>query len=87
MSRTVSASSANVALAQASTSQTVMVTSAPGGAIAFIKFGGSSAVSAALTDTPILPGGIYVFTIGNDVTHVAAIGTSGTIYFTTGMGA
>lgn len=66
----------------------IMVTSAPAGTIAFIKFGTSSSVTAvAATDTPILPGSIMVFTIASDTTYVAAIGTSGTtLYFSSGQG-
>lgn len=86
VSRTVTGTSANVALSKASAQQ-VMVTSAAGNSIAFIKFGDSSAVTAAVTDTPILPGTVQVFTISGTATHVAAIGTTGTtLYFTTGDG-
>lgn len=85
VSRTVSGASASVALGAGGGLQ-VMVTSDPANSIAFIKFG-ESAVTAALTDTPILPGTVQVFTIAATTTHVAAIGTAGTLYFTGGDGA
>jgi hypothetical protein len=76
----------SVALAKSGLNQ-VMVTSAAANSIAFIAFG-TSAVTAAVTDTPILPGTVQVFTIPHSVTHVAAIGTaSTTLYFTSGEGA
>jgi len=85
VSRAVTGSSASVALGAGGGLQ-VMVTSAAGNTIAFIKFGTSS-VTAAVTDTPILPGTVQVFTIATTVTHVAAIGTTATtLYFTTGDG-
>lgn len=88
VSLAVTGSTGSVALSKAVLSQ-VMVTSAAANSIAFIKFG-TSAVTAAVTDTPILPGTVQVFTVPNDgtVTHVAAIGTaSTTLYFTVGEGA
>ncbi len=64
-----------------------MVTSGGGNAISFIKFG-SSTVTAAVTDTPILPGTVQTFTLPPGATHAAAIGTSSTtLYFTRGDGA
>jgi len=70
-------------------SRQILVTS--GGAtpvMSFIKFGTSSAVSAATTDTPILPASAQLFTVSADTTHVsvAAGATTGIIYFTTGDG-
>lgn len=82
----VTNSTASVGLTNGALDQQVMVTSAVNNALAFIKFGGTG-VTAAVTDTPILPGAIMVFTIGISVTTVAAIGTSGTtLYFTVGLG-
>jgi len=54
--------------------------------IAFFKFG-TSAVTAATTDTPIGANRDRVFHAG-DATHVAAITSTGTanVYFTTGYG-
>lgn len=90
VSRTVTSSSANVALgtgAGASGTPQVLISSPPGGNIAFIKWGTSSAVTAALTDTPILPGVVMVLTPPAGTTHVAAIGSATTtLYFTTGHG-
>lgn len=84
----VDVTTANVALFKPATTQTVMVTSAPGDSIAFIEFGTSTVVAVAATGTPILPGAIYTFTVPTSTTHVAAIGTSGTaLYFTCGRGA
>lgn len=83
VSRTVSGASANVALTGSGLQ--VMVSSLAANAIAFITFG-TSAVTAALTDTPVLPGTVQVFTIPPGTTHVAAIGTAGTLYLTRGDG-
>lgn len=54
--------------------------------VVFIKFG-TSAVTAALTDLPIPPGGVEVFSVGA-ATHIAGITASGTgtLYATPGMG-
>lgn len=87
VSRSVSSSTANVALAKGSVNQTIMVSSLAANAVAFIEFGDSTVVSVAATGTPILPGAIYIFTVGANVTHVAAIGSAGTLYFTSGRGA
>lgn len=85
VSRAVTGATANVALSDAQSNQ-VMVTSASGNSIAFIKFGASD-VTAAVTDTPILPGTVQVFTKQPSMTTVAAIGTAGTtLYFTSGDG-
>lgn len=88
VSRSITGTSANVALAKTSVPQTIMVTAPPANAIAFIEFGTASTVSAvAATGTPILPGAIMVFSVGPDISYVAAIGTSGsTLYFTCGHG-
>lgn len=66
----------------------VMISTLPGDGVAFINFG-SSTVNAAVTNTPILPGAVYVFTIPPGTTHVAAITGSGTatLYATLGQGA
>jgi hypothetical protein len=86
VSRAVTGTTANVAVSKGSRAQTVMVQSLAGNAIAFIKFGAST-VEAAATDTPILPGQTLFLTVGNDVTHMAAIGTmSTTLYVTSGNG-
>lgn len=86
VNRTVSGSSARVALSQ-SGDQTLMVTSDPSGAIAFIEFGDVTVAAVAATGTPILAGTIMVLTPPAAATHVAAIGSSGTLYFTSGRGA
>lgn len=90
VSRTVTSSSANVALgagAGASGTPQVLITSPAGGNIAFINWGTSASVTAALTDTPILPGTIMVLSPPAGTTHVAAIGSATTtLYFTVGHG-
>lgn len=86
VSRTVSGTTANVALAKGSRAQTIMVSSLAANAIAFVKFGSSTVEAVAANDTPILPGLVYFFTVGNDVTHMAAIGSAGTLYVTSGNG-
>lgn len=87
VSRTVSGTSARVALAKTGSPQTVMVSSPAGNAIAFIEFGDSTVASVAATGMPILPGAIMIFTVAASVTDVAAIGSAGTLYFTCGHGA
>jgi len=55
-------------------------------AICFIKFGASSAVTAAVTDTPILPNAAICMTPPVGTTHIAVIGASGVLYATVGHG-
>ncbi len=83
----LSCSSSNARVALAKSSNTVMVTAPAGGAVTFIKFG-SSTVTAAVTDTPILPGSVQTFSIPPDATYVAGITASSTqtLYFTSGEG-
>lgn len=84
----VTGTTGRVVLAKTGSPQTVMVTSAPGGNIAFIEFGDVTVVSVAATGTPILPGAIMVFAVGAGITNVAAIGSATTtLYFTSGHGA
>lgn len=90
VSRAVTGTTASVALSHATASgptpNSILITSPSANAIAFIKFGDST-VTAVVTDTPILPGIVMVFSIPPATTHVAAIGTSGTtLYFTSGEG-
>jgi len=90
LSATTSSSNAalsNQAAAQNVGGQQCRIAAPAGGSIAFIKFGTSS-VTAAVTDTPILPGSVEMFTIPANATHVAVItGTSTqTLYVTTGYG-
>lgn len=86
VSRTVSGTSARVALAQ-SGDQAVMVTSDTASAIAYIEFGDVTVVAVAATGTPVLPGTIMILTPPAGATNVAAIGSAGTLYFTSGRGA
>ena len=82
-------STANVALPLVARDQ-VMVTNAPGGSLAFVKFGDSTVEADEDTDTPINPGAAYTFTINPSTTHIAAItgtGGSATVYATAGQGA
>lgn len=85
VSVSVSAASSRTALTRASNS--VMVTAPAGGAVCFINFG-SSSVTAAVTDTPILPGSVQVFSPPASATHIAAICASSTqtLYATCGEG-
>ncbi len=93
VSRTVNSGSQRVALAtlgSGSLDQTVMVTSdsaVSSAAIAFIEFGDLTVTAVVGTGTPILPGSILILTPPAAATHVAAIGTAGTLYFTSGRGA
>lgn len=65
----------------------VRLLSVAANAILFFKFGDST-VTAAVTDTPLIPGEIEIFTIPPGTTHVAAIGTTSTnLYATRGDGA
>lgn len=86
VNRTLSGSTQRVALAQ-SGDQTLLVTSDPAGAISFIEFGDVTVVAVAATGTPILAGTIMTLTPPAAATHVAAIGSTGTLYFTSGRGA
>jgi len=86
VSRTVSGSSAAVALAKTGNPQTVLVTSPTANAIAFIEFGDSTVTAAAATGLPILPGTVMVLSVPPAVTHMAAIGSAGTLYVTCGHG-
>jgi len=84
--RTVSGSSATIALAKTGAPQTVMVSSLAGNAIAFIEFGDSTIAAAIASGCPILPGAVMIFSVAAAVTHMAAIGTAGTLYVTSGHG-
>ncbi len=86
VSRTVSGTSAAVALAKTGNPQTILVTSPTANAIAFIEFGDSTVAAVAATGTPILPGTVMTFTVGAAVTHMGAIGSAGTLYATCGHG-
>lgn len=93
VSRTVSGTSARVALnttGSGSLDQTLMIVSDPGvtsAAIAFIEFGDVTVAAVAATGTPVLPGSVLILTPPAAATHVAAIGSAGTLYFTSGRGA
>ena len=54
----------------------------------FIDFGTSNTVAATATSIPMLANTVEVFTIPNDVTHIAFVaGTTGsTVYVTVGEG-
>lgn len=56
-----------------------------GAAIAFYKFG-NSAVTAVVTDTPIMPNSQVIVTPPAGTTHIAVVGTAGVLYATTGHG-
>lgn len=86
VSRTVSGTSANVALAKTGQNQSIMVTSLAANAVAYIEFGDSTVAAAIATGTPILPNTVTIFSVSAAVTHAAAIGTAGTLTFTCGQG-
>lgn len=83
VSRSVSGASASVALPLGAGD--VLRILNDGTATAFFKFGDST-VTAAVTDTPILAGMSEAFTYPESQTHIAAIGTSGTLRVTRGYG-
>jgi hypothetical protein len=84
---TVASTTANIALSKTGISQQIMVQSLAANAVAFINFGDSTVTAAVASGTPILPGQIYLFTVGPTVTNVATIGTAAnTLYFTSGQG-
>lgn len=86
VSLAVTSSTGNVALGTGG--DQVLISSAAGGNIAFIKFGTASSVIAATTDTPILPGTVQVLTLPPGSTYLAAIGSATTtLYLTRGDGA
>ncbi len=85
-----SSGSASAATSLGKISQQALITSAAGGTqvLAFIKFG-DSAVAAAVTDTPILPGSAQILTPPSTATHfsvIAASASATTIYVTSGIG-
>ena len=69
------------------TPQVLLTLGTPGtAAICYIKFGTSAAMSAAVvTDFPVLPG-IMCLTPPAGSTHIAIIGSAGTLYVTVGHG-
>lgn len=72
----VTAASANVALPTLPPTdrpRNLQVACAAGASVAFIKFGTSSGVTAAVTDYPVLPGTEKMLTLPQGMTHVAAI--------------
>lgn len=86
----VTTSSAATALtSNACVDRQVIVTSpATSAAIAFIEFGTSASVTAAVaTGIPILPGSVQTFSVG-EATYVACITSTSTatVYFTSGHG-
>src|ERR1700744_65098 len=83
---TITAASVATALAKASQDQQVVVQVPASTAASFIAFGPSTVTVTATAGFPILPGVPYCFTVGVDVTHIAVIGTSGTLYASTGKG-
>lgn len=87
VSRAVTTTSSNVALPDEAKEQ-IMLSTLPGDSLCFIKFGVDSNVAAAVTDTPILPGAVYILNLNPRVTHIAAITPSGTatLYATMGRG-
>lgn len=86
VTRAVTTSTANVALARKGANQ-VLIYAPAANAVAFIKFGDST-VTATTSDIAIAPGFNRIFTIPPDVTHVAAItaASTATLYFTNGDG-
>ena len=82
----VTTSTGNVSLGRKGGDQ-MRVCNIAGGQIAFVKFG-TSAVTAAVTDLPILPGTAEIFSVPRDATHVAAITSTSTatLYVTSGDG-
>lgn len=57
--------------------------------VVFIELTTGTAIAASLTTSvPLLPGSVEVFTLANDITHVATIAaaTGSTLYITYGEG-
>lgn len=54
----------------------------------FVEFGAGSATAAVATSAPLLAGTSELFTVGPNITHIAAIAASGsgTVYATPGQG-
>lgn len=86
ISATTSSASAAITGVPRGTSTVRIVNS--GTVVVFLKFG-TSGVTAAVTDMPMLGGTVETFQIRNDITHVAAITSSGTatVYITSGESA
>lgn len=53
-------------------------------ATCFVKFGTSTVVAAAASSNPIKAADTKYYRVGPGVTHVAVIGTAGTLYITVG---
>lgn len=68
--------------------QQVRIAAVAGGQITFIRFA-ASASAALVTDMPILPGAVEVFSIGESITIISAITSTSTqtLYVTYGDGA
>lgn len=81
-------SSSNVSLATIGAHEQIMVTAPSTNALAFIAFGTTNAVVATVTDTPILPGTVQVFSVPSGTAYAAAItgSSTATLYFTPGDG-
>jgi hypothetical protein len=81
-SLTVSGTSAEVTTLSATDNIVRLYNS--GTAVCFVRWG-TTAQTAVTTDLAIAPGTVEAFT-KNNATRLAAIGTSGTLYITTGTG-
>lgn len=59
-----------------------------GAVISFVNFGASDVTAALTTSIPIVPGGTFIFEVGQKATHMAAITASSTAvtYVTEGFG-
>lgn len=84
---TTSGTTSRTAIVPSAQAQQLRLAAPAGGAVVFVKVG-NSAVTAAVTDMPLLPGTIEMFSIGPQDTHIAAITAASTqsVYVTPGQG-
>jgi hypothetical protein len=77
----------SVAAPLAGGGETVVVTN-PTNALAYVRFGSDSGISATSQDMPVLPGGRVILSINSLITHAAAVlaSGSGTVLLTRGDG-
>ena len=89
VSITCAVTTANVSLGLTGDgSRQIRVKNIDGTNLAYINFGNSAVTASLSTAIPIGAGETAGFTVGGDVTHVAAICSAGTpvVYFTPGYG-
>lgn len=78
ISATTSSANAAIASTQAKSQCRVAIGNVVGANFIYIRFGTDNTVTATSADIAMLPNTTEVFTIGNGITHIAAITDAGT---------